>query len=150
MKLLIVEDERALLDLLGTWAELLGATEVLLATNLEEAIEHLPQADGILCDGSFPTSRAATPDPQSQIPNPCTFGGIRENWPQVAGLARKRDIPFALFSGRESALEPARTSGLMTFRKPFGGQAAVAWLIEEIKRRRSVLVGPIADATGEP
>jgi CheY-like chemotaxis protein len=127
MKLLIVEDQRNLLDLLETWAELLGATEILLASNLEEAIDRVPRVDGVLCDGSFPTS----PHPEGG------FGGLRENWPQVAGLARKRGIPFALFSGSDSALERARASGLTTFRKPFGGQAAVAWLMEEVKRQES-------------
>lgn len=134
MTVLIVEDDRILADLLGQHFRLRGVEGIMLATNLQDAIERLPRADGVLCDGSFPTSRA--PSPESRAPKP-EFGGIRENWPHIAGLAEKRGIPFALFTGTEATVAHARECGLTAFQKPFDTQKAVEWLIEQVRSRET-------------
>ena len=134
MKLLIVEDDRILADMVGQYFRLHGVEGILLATNLEDAIERLNCADGVLCDGSFPTSRP--PSPESRTPSP-NFGGVRSNWPHIAGLAQKRGIPFALFTGSEAAVAHARECGLAAFQKPFDTRQATDWLIEQLRSRET-------------
>ena len=106
MNLLIVEDNKSLANCLRelaldrAWAIIKLA--VLEAENLEDALQLLPEADAVLCDGIFP-----------DVP-----GGLPVcNWQLVSDLAYARAIPFVLFSGDDTMVAVAESHGVLAFRK---------------------------------
>jgi len=154
MKILIIEDDPSLREMLAitvakrldpkfelakmeTFAHVqryfVGMHTLLLAENLGEALRMLPGADGVLCDGTFPTSGRTSP----------AFGGLRQNWPAVLGATSKRGIPFALLSGDDALVTRAKLQGMAAFAKPMETASAINWLFEAIESRAARLAAPI-------
>jgi len=172
MKILIVEDDPQVAEVLAELFRIQppiqsGArVRILEATNLDDAVVLLDQADAVLCDGTFPTGRESVPlrpggsrqsaddfpTPESRIATPRADWNShpRLNWPQVAGLAEQRGIPFVLFSGDEDEVIRAKLRGLAAFSKPFGAPAAIAHLLSAIPDSRLATPESSSDATGEP
>ena len=133
MNLLIIEDDECCRRMLAEWARVLAKQAGLeLITHetacLEEATVLIDQADGILCDGAFYTTRHDL----------FAYGRVRENWPFVAGHAAHRHIPFALLSGDVMVCTRARATGHMVFEKPAGARLAVEWLLGAMALRKEV------------
>lgn len=107
MNILIVEDYESLATILREFVirratQLNLAVTVLEATTLVTALNLLPQADGVLCDGTFPYMTGAQPV--------C-------NWESVSELARDWSIPFVLFSADDMAVKLAKARGILAFHK---------------------------------
>lgn len=127
MKLLIVEDEETMREMLARFAEAYAGkagvmVQVLEAGNLPQAQELLPEADVILCDGNFPYGRAV-------------HGFLQKPWLAVFAFARPAVIlgrkRFALMTGDEEiALEAEERFRLTVFRKPFKVERVMEWVFE--------------------
>ena len=139
MKILIIEDEPGLRELLKLHV-LMRAEDLLhidceavAVGSLEEARQEFDRHDfaGVLSDGSFPTARQAVG----------VFGGVRENWPHLAGWAAKQEIPFVLLSGDVKAVAAARArpQPILGFTKPREIQAAIDALFDAVRVKRPPL-----------
>lgn len=117
MKILVVEDQLPLRELLAHMLRNQGVgIEVLEAGSLDEARELLPQADAVLCDGSFPSHAGSAYEPL------VTADG---NWAPVQMAAAKLSIPFVMLSGLFVLVERLRSKGTEAFEKPGGAYEAV-------------------------
>ncbi len=111
MKLLIVEDENGLAELL---AELLRrhdaaqpepVIEVIKTVgDLTSAIDCVHYFDAVICDGNFPMS----PHRSAAL----------ENWAIVATRALKANVPIVIYSGNADIVHTARMCGLRAIEKP--------------------------------
>lgn len=123
MKLLIVEDDERLRGLLAHIArnEWHGV-EVLEAGSLDEAQKLLPQANAVLCDGSFPTHPGRAFEPAA------TANG---NWAPLHLQAARAAVPFVLLSGRREIVVALQEKHQEAFLKPLETIQAVSralWL----------------------
>jgi DNA-binding NarL/FixJ family response regulator len=124
MKLLIVEDEELVLQILASVIRNAATEhgveiEITEACELNGAIAAAPSADVILCDGHFPTRRAVIAFDQQ--PWLAVYAFARPG----IDLGKKR---YALMTGDESAAEAAERKGITVFRKPLDFPAVTAWL----------------------
>ena len=127
MNILVIEDNkdvgRILRILLAEWDHTSGrnvVARVVLVENLAGAIEHLGEADVIVCDGEFPL----TPDT-----------GAAENWALVSYRASALGIPVIVYSGNPVVVHKAQACGLVAFGKPAPVQELYIALMAAVDQR---------------
>jgi CheY-like chemotaxis protein len=131
MQILIVDDDANLREILVRWFQILKPNcTVFEASCLDEALEQVPQVDGVFCDGTFPTHRTTASEPEQ------TMTG---NWAPVAQACREHDKPFVLFTGSEHLVMRIRQAlgsvPMHAFLKPMEVRQALLTLIDEVERK---------------
>lgn len=158
MKLLIIDDEPAIAQMLGELLVLkdrkagigppaswrrglgLGIEAVYLALNLDQALEQLERlepGDAVISDGHFPTGQHSARHAGWAGDQQSAFELPRCNWPHIAGVAQKAGVIFILYSGDPEAVDRARSSGLTAFVKPAPAEALYAAIMEARPPRRA-------------
>lgn len=139
MKILIIEDDEAMRTILREFVRIRAKglpfeVTVLEAGDLETALTLLPEAEAVLCDGTFPDS----PPPQSLVPRPQPLPHC--NWQPVSNAAYAREIPFVLFTGDEVMVALASQHGTIAFSKT----RTSFFLVEQAFPPIDVLLGALA------
>jgi len=128
MRILIVDDDENLLEILAEWFEHFEpGTKIHTATCLDQAVTWIPAVDGVLCDGEFPTHA-----------NECRGLPETRNWAGVALRCHEVGVPFVLLSGNDHQVRRCRQVSelseagpkIMAFSKPMEVGAACVALIE--------------------
>jgi DNA-binding NtrC family response regulator len=133
MNILIVEDSKdlgPLLKALLIQADRLSRRNVLaqvrVVQDLAAAVEHLAEADAILCDGEFPLNDSAAP---------------AENWSLVAYRASACNIATVVYSGNEDIVHKATLCGLSALNKPASADEIYGALMRAFDRKRDTRFG---------
>jgi hypothetical protein len=116
MKIMIVCSDAPLRETLSYLARNQASDiETLEAGSLDEARELLPDADAVLCDGSFPT-------------HPGRFDVLAvhdSNWAPLRVDCEKARTPFVMLSANSALVESLRGAGTEAFVDPGGAVDAV-------------------------
>ena len=131
MNILIVEDDAQLGPLMGEllrhYDRMAGRNAIAgirVALDFNSAVECLPEADVVLCDGEFPISDATT--------------GPAENWSLVAYRAEARQTPVVVYSGSEVVVHKASSCGLLALAKPAPASEVYDALMFAYEKRRAM------------
>ena len=124
MTILVVEDYEALREML---ADMIrneqDGIEVLEAGTLDKANELLPQADAVLCDGSFPTHLRRCKDGEPGIVE-------NTNWAPLMNACQRLGVPFVLLSAQGDLVIRLKMQGHAAFEKPNGSFTAVRTVVQ--------------------
>lgn len=105
MTILVVEDDMAVRKVIVDAICSQDRRITVIGTgNLHDAIRFIPEADSVICDGSFPESVGGTPRDSEWV-------GVWEACREVKKL-------FVMFTGNEAARHQAKACGVATFAKP--------------------------------
>lgn len=130
MNILIVEDDAQLGPLMGEllrhYDRMAGRNAIAgvrVAVDFNSAVEFLPEADVVLCDGEFPISEATGP---------------AENWSLVTYRASHLNIPTVIYSGNEVVVRKAGSCGLLALAKPAPASEVYDALMFAYEKRRAM------------